>query len=139
MKYLLSGIIIGLLTFAEARQTEYSDIYTAARTSSMTGKPIVFVVTQSNCPHCIEYWHRTLNEPTIQGILENHFEFAVSTIDKGGKIPSDLPAPRKTPTTYVVGSSGKILMEPIEGNLDAQGLYNVLYRVNEIAKTVRGR
>ncbi|MEA3373727.1 MAG: hypothetical protein U9Q62_08575 [Campylobacterota bacterium] len=129
--------IIGLsLSFVSLwAEPAYSDIYASADKAVFSRKPIVFVVMSSTCSHCYSYWNRTLSDPDIETLLDNNFELAVSVVDQGGKIPSNLPFKGQLPTTYILSADAKLLSNPIEGDIDKTKLYSLLYSLNEARRS----
>lgn len=124
MKRLVLAVMLTVGTVASAAQ----NIYDAAANARISGKPIFFVFMSEHCPHCRQYM-QTLASPEVSAVLANDFEFALSVYERGGVVPSDLPRPSGTPTTYIMNSDAQLMTAPKSGAIGEANLYRLLLNI----------
>ena len=130
MKLIL--ILMVLFTFLLSKEENSYSLESAVSKSIELQKPILYLIVSSKCPHCIKYIN-TVISPNIKDIKKG-FILAISIIDNGDSVPNDIQFSGTVPSTYIISSSGKVLIGAIEGEISAQLLFNILNNVRKKEK-----
>ena len=80
-------------------------------------------VTQPSCPSC-DKLEETMELSTPKALISKYFN--LKKIYLGEKLPDGLIKPNGTPTVYFLGSNNEILVEPMVGEKEEQGLLEYL-------------
>ena len=80
-------------------------------------------VTQPSCPSC-DRLEESMELSKPKELLEQYFE--VKKVYLGEKLPDGLIAPNGTPTVYFLGANNEVLVEPMFGEKEEQGLLEYL-------------
>ena len=102
-------------------------IYSAFKKAQELNRPIYYIVASDSCEHCLKHLKNTVipnNE-----IIRKDFILAVADLNKGDKVPSDLPFDGYTPTTYIIAPNGSLMVSPLKGNFSQEYLYEILDKV----------
>lgn len=102
-------------------------IYSAFKKAQETNRPVYYIVTSASCEHCYKHLKNTVI-PNVD-LIRKDFILAVADLNKGDKVPSDLPFDGYTPTTYIIAPNGNLMVTPIKGNFNQDYLYDILGKV----------
>ena len=80
-------------------------------------------VTQPSCPSC-DKLEESMELSKPKELLEKYFN--VKKVYLGEKLPDGLMEPNGTPTVYFLGSNDEVLVEPMVGEREEQGLMDFL-------------
>ena len=80
-------------------------------------------VTQPYCPAC-DMLEATMALEGPNELLKNYFN--VKKIYYGEKLPQGLIPPNGTPTVYFLGTDNEVLVEPMVGEKEEEGLMDYL-------------
>lgn len=130
------SVIIGMLALSTSvllATPRYTDIYSAVGQAKMYNKVVFFVVLSETCPHCQKYW-QTLNDPEVEALLNSEVVFAVTNVDKGDKVPRDLPFTGQVPTTYLMKANGALINQPINGAIPKANLKDLLLKLGKVQR-----
>ena len=86
-------------------------------------KITLLFVTQPSCPSC-DKLEETMELAKPKKLLENYFN--VKKVYLGEKLPDGLMEPNGTPTVYFLGANDEVLVEPMVGEKEEQGLMEFL-------------
>lgn len=120
-------ILIITLFVCNLFAVEDLNIYSAFKKAQELNRPIYYIVTSASCQHCYKHLKDTIipnNE-----LIRKDFILAVADLNKGDKVPSDLPFDGYTPTTYIIAPNGNLMVTPIKGNFNQDYLYDILGKV----------
>jgi hypothetical protein len=96
----------------------------APQKKRVTPDKITFLfVTQPDCPAC-DYLEKSMNRKKPKSLLDKYFD--VKKLYYGEKLPAGITPPNGTPTVYFLGSNDEILVEPMVGQRDEEGLLEYL-------------
>lgn len=96
----------------------------APQKKRVTPNKITFLfVTQPDCPAC-DYLEKSMNLDRPKDLLNKYFD--VKKLYYGEKLPAGITPPNGTPTVYFLGSNDEILVEPMVGQRDEEGLMEYL-------------
>ena len=99
-------------------------------------KPIMFVMTKSDCKYCKLLKSTTLKDPKIVAKLNKDFvNYMVVTDEEGVTVPYMLAVYTKGfPTIWFLNEHGQALFQPIGGYMQAKDFINAL---DVVAKTYK--
>ena len=120
----MSLIVMQLLSLNLYAKSMVYSIEQAIPISIKTHKSIFFIVASNKCPHYVHYIQNTIN-PNIDR-LSNQYVIAIADVADGDSIPEDLPFHSVLPSTYIIGSDGKILAGPLEGDFPEKSLLKLM-------------
>lgn len=80
-------------------------------------------ITQPHCPAC-DRLEETMALEGPKELLDNYFD--VQKLYYGEKLPEGIMPPNGTPTVYFLGANNQILVEPMIGQKEEEGLMEYL-------------
>ena len=86
-------------------------------------KITLLFVTQPSCPSC-DKLEETMELSKPKELLTNYFE--IKKVYLGEQLPDGLEEPNGTPTVYFLGANNEVLVEPMVGEKEEQGLMEFL-------------
>ncbi len=120
---LLIALVFGLNLSAD----EDLNIYKAFKKAQEYNRPVYFIVTSSTCKYCYEHLEKTVI-PNVD-LIRKDFILALADINKGDKVPKNLPFDGYTPTTYIIAPNGSLMVSPLKGNFDQKYLHQILQKL----------
>ncbi|SFV58105.1 hypothetical protein MNB_SM-7-1297 [hydrothermal vent metagenome] len=133
--FLVAALFMGINLFAS--QIHWVSSYKEALAlSKKERKPIMFVMTKSDCKYCKLLKSTTFKDPKIVATLNKSFvNYMVETDDEGATVPYLLAVYTKGfPTIWFLDEHGKALFQPIGGYMKAQDFTNALDVVTKTYK-----
>ena len=86
-------------------------------------KITMLFVTQPSCPSC-DKLEETMELSRPKALLNKYFN--IKKVYLGEKLPDGLVEPNGTPTVYFLGANNEILVEPMVGEKEEEGLIEFL-------------
>jgi hypothetical protein len=80
-------------------------------------------ITQPHCPAC-DRLEETMALEGPKELLDNYFD--IQKLYYGEKLPEGIMPPNGTPTVYFLGANNEILVEPMVGQKEEEGLMEYL-------------
>lgn len=112
----------------------FNSIYKAIPEAQSTGKLAVFFVIATSCPHCQELMSDVGQNKALMKFMEENYIITVTDLEKGGKVPSDLPFNGDTPTIFVLTPAGQVVGNPISGKIPSPTLLEYLEKIDQLKK-----
>ena len=119
-KYLI--ILIMSLFFISCTSTEENSTQESIKKIKPENIPkniTMLFVTQPHCPSC-DRLEETMKLEKPSKLIQNYF--IKKKIYLGEKLPDGLIPPNGTPTVYFLGYKDRVLLEPMVGEKDEEGL-----------------
>ncbi len=120
-------LIMAALICSLMAMDEELNIYNAFKKAQEVNRPVYFIVTSSTCEHCYKHLKDTVI-PNSE-LIRKDFILAMADLNKGDKIPSNLPFDGYTPTTYIIAPNGDLMVSPLKGNFGKEYLFEILDKV----------
>jgi len=118
LKYLSLFIVIFFLASCTTTEEE------AQKNAHTIPEKITFLfITQPHCPAC-DKLEETMALEGPNDLLSNYFD--VKKIYYGEKLPEGIMPPNGTPTVYFLGANNEVLVEPMIGQKEEEGLMEYL-------------
>lgn len=133
LKTLLVGAIL-MLQPLFLKAEVYNSIYKAIPEAQSTGKLAIFFVIATSCPHCQELMADVGQNKALIKFMEENYIITVTDLEKGGKVPSDLPFSGDTPAIFILTPAGQVVGTPISGKIPSTTLLDYLERVDQLKK-----
>lgn len=138
MKKIFKAILAVALLLQVSYAQVFSSIYDAIPVAQQQGKLTIFFIVSNTCPHCHELMSDINSNKKLTDFLNENFVIAIADLNKGGKVPSDLPFNGSTPTTLILTPSGQVVGNPIEGKIPSDILLEYLDKIETLKKNYVG-
>jgi len=127
--------LVGAILLLQPLQAQvYDSIYKAIPEAQENGKLAIFIVIATSCPHCKELMLDIGQNQSLTQFMQENYIIAVTDVEKGGKVPSDLPFTGTTPTIFILTPAGQVVGSPIEGKIPSKMLLEYLEKINQLKK-----
>ena len=116
VRYLLLFCLLLLLSSCSLLEDENKKV-------KIPEKITMLFVTQPSCPSC-DQLEETMKLSKPKELISKYFN--LKKVYLGEKLPDGLIPPNGTPTVYFLGSENEVLVEPMIGEKEEQGLLEFL-------------
>jgi thioredoxin-related protein len=112
------------------------DYASALNEAKMANKPMLFIVSKTDCRYCIKLKDITLKDQKVVDELNKNFISAISIFDKGDFVPKELFTPG-VPAIWFLLADGTPMFQPLMGYVAPEEMLEAFEIVKEEFKSIK--
>ena len=142
MRKILIILVISLFTTLFASEINWKKDYNVGMKEAMKyNKPMLFVISNKNCPPCRRLANTTFEDAKVVKELNREFVSVIAYVNFTNPASNDY-VPRElftgvTPTIWFMIPSDDVVFSPVKGAPDAASFLDMMSQVKEQAKASR--